>query len=137
MTPQRQVRTPSRAKPQPKAASWPWSPIPKSVDGGFGFEDADPFALQAVAAGNASSAQQQRAIAFIRNVICEGERLSFWPGGEDGRRATDFAEGKRFVSIQIRRFLNMRPATVSSRGAPPAMPSAELPKPSPELDPKT
>lgn len=111
--------------PRPKAKqvkvkgagpAWPWSPV-------MDFEDADVFALQAVSNGNASTGQQQRAIAFVRNVICEGERLSFMPGGEDGRRATDFAEGKRFVSVQIRRFLNMRPATVNSRGAPPAMPA--------------
>jgi hypothetical protein len=95
--------------------AWPWSPVAK-------FEDADVFALQAIAAGNASTGQQQRGLAFIRNAICEGERLSFMPGGEDGRRATDFAEGKRFVAVQIRRFLNMRPETVNPRGAPPAMP---------------
>jgi hypothetical protein len=96
--------------------AWPWSPVIK-------FEDADVFALHALAAGNASAGQQQRALEFIRRAICEGERLSFMPGGEDGRRATDFAEGKRFVAVQIRRFLNMKPATVSSRGAPPAMPA--------------
>lgn len=96
---------------------WPWSPVSQ-------FESADIFALQALKNGNASAAQQQRALEFIRNVICEGERLSFMPGGEDGRRATDFAEGKRFVSVQIRRVLNMRPATIDSRGAPPPMPTA-------------
>jgi len=94
---------------------WPWSPVVIT-------EDADIYALQAVAAGNASSGQQQRAIAFIRNAICEGERLSFMPGGEDGRRATDFAEGKRFVAVQIRRILNMRPTVIKTNGAPPAMP---------------
>ncbi len=79
---------------------WPWSPVTS-------LEDADIFALQAIAAGNASSGQQQRALAFIRDKICEAERLSFLPGGEDGRRATDFAEGKRFVAVPIRRCLRM------------------------------
>lgn len=120
---------PSRAaarKPVVKAKgqgpSWPWSPV---ID----FEDADIFALQAIAAGNASSGQQVRALNFIRSKICEGKRLSFMPGGEDGRRATDFAEGKRFVEVQIQRILNMRPATVNSRGAPPAMPATPTPEP--------
>lgn len=100
--------------------SWPWSPVVK-------LEDADIFALQALAAGSASSAQQRRALDLIRVAICEGERLSFMPGGEDGRRATDFAEGKRFVAVQIRRVLNMRPTAVNSRGAPPAMPAEPEP----------
>ena len=113
----RQIRTEPKAKSVQKAAQWPWSPVPPHA-----FESADVFALQALANGNASSGQQQRALAFIRNVICEGERLSFWPGGEDGRRATDFAEGKRYVSIQVRRFLNMKPAVIDTRGPPPAMP---------------
>ena len=107
-------------KPVGQGPAWPWSPVAR-------FEDADVFALQALAAGNASSGQQQRALAFIRDAICEGDRLSFMPGGEDGRRATDFAEGKRFVAVQIRRFLRMKPTTVNSRGAPPAMPGAAEP----------
>lgn len=116
------MRTPrprgeKQAKVKGAGPSWPWSPV-------MNFEDADVFALQALANGNASSGQQQRAIAFIRNAICEGERLSFMPGGEDGRRATDFAEGKKFVAVQIRRFLNMRPTTVKTNGAPPPMPAA-------------
>jgi hypothetical protein len=95
---------------------WPWSPVSD-------FENADVFALKALEAGNASAGQQQRALKFIRNRICEAERLSFMPGGEDGRRATDFAEGKRFVAVQIRRFLNLEQQTVNSRGAPPPMPA--------------
>lgn len=104
--------------------AWPWSPV-------MGFEDADVYALQALAAGNASAGQQQRALEFIRAKICEGDRLSFMPGGEDGRRATDFAEGKRFVAGQIRRLLRLRPDRVNSRGAPPAMPGSASPMPGP------
>jgi hypothetical protein len=103
-----------------RGPAWPWSPVTT-------FEDADVFALQALANGNANAGQQRRALDFIRGAICEGERLSFMPGAEDGRRATDFAEGKRFIAVQIRRFLNMRPTKINSRGAPPAMPAEPEP----------
>jgi hypothetical protein len=35
--------------------------------------------------------------------------MTFWPGGEDGKRATDFAEGKRWVGVQLRRIEKLRP----------------------------
>lgn len=72
-------------------------------------EDADIFALQAVANGSANSAQQQRAYEYVLRSLCETERMTFWPGGEDGKRATDFAEGKRWVGLQLRRIEKMRP----------------------------
>ena len=72
-------------------------------------EDADIFALQAIANGTASSAQQQRAYDCVVRTLCETDRMTFWPGGEDGKRATDFAEGKRWVGLQLRRIAKMRP----------------------------
>ena len=72
-------------------------------------EDTDIVALQAVASGTASCAQQQRAFEFVVRTLCETDRMTFWPGGEDGRRATDFAEGKRWVGLQLRRIEKMRP----------------------------
>jgi hypothetical protein len=74
--------------------------------------DADIFALQAVAAGQASAAQQQRAYDYVVRTLCETDRMTFWPGiqgMEDGRRATDFAEGKRWVGLQLRRIEKMQP----------------------------
>ena len=72
-------------------------------------EDADIFALQAVAKGLANNVQQQRAYDYIVRALCETDRMTFWPGGEDGKRATDFAEGKRWVGVQLRRIEKMRP----------------------------
>lgn len=72
-------------------------------------EDADIFALQAIANGTAGNAQQQRAYECIVRILCETDRMTFWPGGEDGKRATDFAEGKRWVGLQLRRIEKMRP----------------------------
>ncbi len=89
---------PSRPKSQPDR---PWQ-MPR-------VEDADIFALQAVAIGTANDAQQQRAYKYIVRTLCETDRITFWPGGEDGKRATDFAEGKRWVGLQLRRVEKMRP----------------------------
>src|SRR5215467_10261920 len=81
---------PLRPKSQPDR---PWQ-MPR-------IDDADIFALQAVAKGTASDAQQQRAYEYVARTLCDTDRMTFWPG-EDGRRATDFAEGKRWVGLQLR-----------------------------------
>jgi hypothetical protein len=88
----------SRPKSQPDR---PWQ-IPR-------IDDADIFALQAVANGTASNPQQRRAYEYVVRTLCETDRMTFWPGGEDGKRATDFAEGKRWVGLQLRRIEKMRP----------------------------
>ena len=89
---------PARPKSQPDR---PWQ-MPRIAD-------ADIFALQAVASGEANAAQQQRAWDCVVRILCETDRMTFWPGAEDGRRATDFAEGKRWVGLQLRRIEKMRP----------------------------
>jgi hypothetical protein len=89
---------PARPKSRPDR---PWQ-IPR-------IDDADIFALQAVAKGTASGAQQQRAYEYVVRSLCETDRMTFWPGGEDGKRATDFAEGKRWIGLQLRRIEKMRP----------------------------
>lgn len=94
------MTTPPRRKVEPKQR-WPWQ-LPA-------VESADVFALQAIEKGLANSGQQQRALAFIVRALTEERRMSFFPGGEDGRRASDFAEGKRWVGLQIARILKLRP----------------------------
>ncbi len=91
------MKTP-RAKSQP---DHPWQ-LPSITDG-------DVFALQALAKGVANEAQQRLGFDYIVRVLCETDRMTFWPGGEDGKRATDFAEGKRWVGIQLRRIEKLRP----------------------------
>lgn len=93
---------PRRRKPQSEQAPWPWQ-LPA------GIENADIFALQALERGTANAAQQQRAIIFFERRLCATDRMSFYPGGEDGKRASDFAEGKRWVGTQLRRLLRLRP----------------------------
>jgi hypothetical protein len=71
------------------------------------YEPANAYAMQALVKGTASAAQQQLALAFIVKELAETDRMTFWPPTEhdDGRRATDFAEGKRWVGLEIRRLL--------------------------------
>jgi hypothetical protein len=75
--------------------------------------DADIFAVQALAIGKANAAQQRRVWDYVTRVLCETDRMTFWPGGEDGKRATDFAEGKRWVGVQLRRIEKAAPRHVA------------------------
>lgn len=92
---------PPRPKIKPREQpNHPWQ-FPK-------IDPADIFAIQAVAKGIANEGQQKRAFDYIVGALCETDRMTFWPG-EDGRRATDFAEGKRWVGVQLRRIERLRP----------------------------
>lgn len=66
------------------------------------------YAIRALAEGSATQLQQITAWQYIQFLAGSGdfEDLSFRPGGEDGRRETDFAEGKRFVGLQLRKMLS-------------------------------
>ena len=72
------------------------------------FDMADVSAVKGVAAGTASPEQQIRAMQYILVVLCAVDDMTFRPGGEDGRRASDFAEGQRFVGTQIKRLIHGR-----------------------------
>ena len=65
------------------------------------YEDADIYAIRALAAGNATEGQQKRALEWIIHKAAGTYDLSFRPGGAEGARETDFAEGRRFVGSQI------------------------------------
>ncbi len=66
------------------------------------FELADAVAIKAVAEGKATSEQQIRALNWITNTAGRLNRMSFQP---DSERASCFAEGRRFVGVQIRRLV--------------------------------
>jgi len=76
------------------------------------WEVADAAAIQALARGDASPDQQRRALDFIMYEIAGTRDLSFRLGGEDGRRATDFADGKRFVGLQIAKLRTVNLAAI-------------------------
>ena len=57
-------------------------------------------AVKALASGTANAGQQQRALKWIIEQAAATYDMSYRPG-EDGRRDTDFHEGRRFVGNQI------------------------------------
>lgn len=77
----------------PFPSSNAWEPVQTDIP--------NAGALQALMRGDASPEQQRRALPYIVEVICRTYDLSARPGGPEGDRATLFAEGKRFVGLQI------------------------------------
>ncbi len=65
-------------------------------------------AFGALQNGQASSHQQKVAMNWLIIECCDYYGLSYRPG-EDGRRDTDFAEGKRFVGAQVVKMANIKP----------------------------
>jgi hypothetical protein len=72
---------------------WPWSPVELAVD--------DVSAIKAMFAGTASPGQMVRGMEVIVEEIARTHKQSFAAGGEDGRRATDFGEGCRWVGLTL------------------------------------
>lgn len=73
-----------------------WTPPP--------YELADFSALKGLANGTASPEQQQRALKWIIESACGTYDMTFRPEGD---RDTAFAEGRRFVGLQIVKALHM------------------------------
>lgn len=74
----------------------PWYPPP--------YELADVNALRGLANGTASPEQQQRALKWIIENACATYQLSYRPTSD---RDTSFAEGRRFVGLQIVKALHI------------------------------
>lgn len=79
----------------------PWHP-PK-----YGL--ADITALQALASGTATAEQQKRALDWIIIQACSTYDMSYRP---DSDRDTTFAEGRRFVGLQIVKALHLNTAVL-------------------------
>lgn len=73
----------------------PWKPIK--------YELGDITALQALAQGEADAFQQKRALKWIVQA-CGTYDLSYRPNSE---RDTAFAEGRRFIGLQIVKALHL------------------------------
>ena len=67
----------------------------------------EAYAIQAIAAGNATVEQQQMALKWIIEKACGTYDLSYRQGSD---RDTVFAEGKRYVGLQLVKLvrLNLR-----------------------------
>lgn len=68
------------------------------------YEIADVSALQALVRGEATADQQKRALDWVLYEAAQIRNVSFQP---DSDRATSFAEGRRFVGLQIARLLSL------------------------------
>lgn len=67
-------------------------------------------AIQALQRGDASAEQQQHALKWIVEVAAATYDMPYRPGGEDGRRDTDFACGRAFVGHNIVKMLKLKPS---------------------------
>jgi hypothetical protein len=90
-----------------KKPTGPWTPA--------GYDVIDVQAIQALVRGDATSDQQQRALRWIVEQAAGTYDQSFWPGGEDGRRNTDFSEGRRFVGNQIVKLTKLNVSSLIGR----------------------
>ena len=93
-----------------KLAAWrPWKPVVVNVSPVIGpglINKADAIAIRAVASGDATPDQQRRAIEAITSRVSCCDDLSFRADDHGGPRETDFAEGKRYVGLQIRKLVS-------------------------------
>lgn len=103
--------------PRPKL---PWDQVPLTPT--------ELASIKAVADGVAEGEQQRIAFRTIVDKLCGVDRMSFTMlGPEDGKRGTDFAEGKRWVGNTLRFDIVGREYPVNPRGAPPPMPDESPP----------
>ena len=79
-------------------AGAPWGPVK--------YEPKDIGALQALYRGEADDRLQKYALKFIIEEICKTYDMSYRPESE---RDTVFAEGKRYVGLQIVKLLKINP----------------------------
>jgi len=75
----------------------PWKPAK--------WELADASALQALLRGDANKDQQTRALRWVIESAAGAYDMSYRPG--ESSRDTDFAEGRRFVGLQIVKLIKM------------------------------
>lgn len=71
------------------------------------YAPADATAFQALQAGTATDEQQKRVLVWLVEKACETYEPSYRPNSE---RDTSFAEGKRWVGLQIVKLCNVSTA---------------------------
>ena len=86
-------KLPGRVRQHTAWMPWDWS---QDIPGAS--------AIQAVAEGKADEEQQKRAIKAIVEGLCQTYELSYSP---DSERDSAFAEGKRFVGLQLAKLLRL------------------------------
>jgi hypothetical protein len=76
-----------------------WLPAP--------YQTRDIECVKAVAEGKAGPEEQKRAIKWIMDTAAGDGELSFRSDTDGGDRETAFAEGRRFVALQIKKLRDM------------------------------
>lgn len=102
------------ARAPKSVAAWPWDKVDLSL--------AEISSIKAIAS------QHPLGYAAIVEKICRFNQMSFTAGGEDGRRATDYAEGKRGVAHTLHQIVAMKLPT-RPNGPPPGDRPGSLAKP--------
>lgn len=74
---------------------------------------ADLEAVQACSQGIANEHQQKRAIDWLINSVSGTYELSFRSDADGGERETAFAEGRRFVGMQVVKAVNLSPQNIA------------------------
>lgn len=77
------------------------------------YDLADLDAVRTLGRGEADAATQKRALDWIVNVAAGTYDLSFRSDVDGGDRETAFAEGRRFVGMQIVKLVNLPPSVVA------------------------
>lgn len=72
--------------------------------------------MVAVVGGTATPQQAKAAMDWVMREAARVADLAFQLGGEDGRRASDFAEGRQYVGHQIRRLLQPATRKIAEKG---------------------
>lgn len=86
---------------KPIKAFSPWLPAD--------YQLSDAAAIQALANGDATPEQQQRALRFIIEEVAATYQSTYSPGSD---RDTAFAEGKRHVGLQLVKFIKLNLSTI-------------------------
>ena len=89
-----------------KPETRPWAPAKAELP--------DTVALQALSNGTADEHQQKRALKWIIEVSAGTYDQQFYPG-DDGRRDTDFALGRRYVGLSIVKELRLNVSELRRR----------------------
>lgn len=92
----------------------------------------DPVQLELheISAVKAIALQHGTGFDVIVEKLCLADQMSFAPGGEEGRRATDYAEGKRAVGLLLRQIRDMKmPEARQKNAPPPGLPNSPTPAP--------
>jgi len=104
------TRAPRKTPPRPR---WPWDQV-----------ELEPHEISAVKAIANTLPAAWSALEKITGV----DAMSFTAGGQDGERATNFAEGKRWVGRTLRQIRDMKmPGGLPAEQGPHAVPKGAPP----------